>query len=161
MAYIPANRDVLLSEHVITQLSNSTGYATKTVSSILNQFSEFIVDALCAGYNVDLSGFGTFYLQKHKGHTTPHMGKMDDYATLKFYPDTNVRDDLKRRKERQAIIWTKEDVDDPVLQARCVRSVGRPSSRDEDMDLSECCVLDDLCIVNNRIQKLKGVGTNG
>lgn len=161
MAYIPANRDLLLSEHVVAQVANNTGYSKKTVSRILDQCSDFIIDALCTGYNVDLKDFGTFYLQKHKGHTTPYAGYVDDYATLKFYPSTDVRDDLQKRMNNDQIIWTKYDVDDPVLEARCVRSTGRPSMHSEGIDLSDEYIIKDLEVFDKRKEMLiKGV-SNG
>lgn len=158
MAYIPANRDLLLSEHVVAQIANKTSYASDVVAKVLDEFSSFIVDALCAGYNVELQKLGTFYLQKHKGHTMPNGAFVDDYASIKFYPAKDVRDDVHTRTRQNKVVWTKDDIS---LHARPIKSCGRPvKDMDDDAVLSNELVIKDLMTVNERIAMLKEKGSD-
>lgn len=81
---------------------------TRVYTAMINE----IQNTVCEGNSLSLTGFGTFYLQKHKGHPVQFEGKSNsvpDYWVFKF----SASDVLNTRIRR--MYAEKHPSDGPVI----------------------------------------------
>lgn len=61
--------------------------SVKDMTEAYNAIVEGIHDVVASGQTLSLTGFGSFYLQRHKGHPVQFEGNVsnvDDYVIFKF-----------------------------------------------------------------------------
>lgn len=90
------NRSVILKN-----VADRTGFALHDVKTMYDVFVDEVISNAVAGDTVVLNGFGTFYLQAHKGHpirfeSCNHRGAIDDYLVFKFSASHSMNDKLRR-----------------------------------------------------------------
>ena len=71
----------------IKMVAEENGLKVKDVKFVYEAIVDKIRDVICDDQDLSLTGFGTFSLQKHKGHPIQFRSdsdKVDDYAVLKF-----------------------------------------------------------------------------
>lgn len=77
----------------LARVSKHTGVRKEIVVSVYNGIVDELVDVMIGGNQLLLTGFGSFYLQKHKGHPVQFSGGSDsvtDYDVLRFSPSNIV-----------------------------------------------------------------------
>lgn len=78
------NKNELL-ENVATKRNVPMGLVKDVYDGLVDE----IISTVSSGYDLSLTGFGTFSLKKHKGHPVQFEAKSDivgDYVVLKFAP---------------------------------------------------------------------------
>jgi nucleoid DNA-binding protein len=71
----------------LNQVARASGVDISTVTRVYTAMINEIQSIVCDGTSLSLTGFGTFYLQKHKGHPVQFEGKstrVPDYWVFKF-----------------------------------------------------------------------------
>lgn len=71
----------------LSQVAETSGVSISTVTRVYTAMINEIQNIVCSGTSLSLTGFGTFYLQKHKGHPVQFEGKstrVPDYWVFKF-----------------------------------------------------------------------------
>lgn len=92
----------------LQDVSKSVSVSEEDVNIVYNAIIDKIFENVIKMNSVSLTGFGNFYLQKHKGHPVQFKnGKskpVEDYLVLKFSAsktfNKNVRDLAKKRGEK-------------------------------------------------------------
>lgn len=77
----------------LARVSRRTDVRKDVVISVYNGFVDELVDVMQNGSQLLLTGFGSFYLQTHKGHPVQFSGGSEtvgDYDVLKFSPSNIV-----------------------------------------------------------------------
>ena len=85
-------------------VADKTGFASADVKRIYDSLIGEIVQAAVAGNTVVLNGFGSFYVQSHKGHpvrfeSLDHKHAIDDYLVFKFSASHSMNDKLRRMSQ--------------------------------------------------------------
>lgn len=73
----------------LARVSKRTGVRREVVVAVYGGIVDELVDVMQGGSQLLLTGFGSFYLQRHKGHPVQFSGGSDmvsDYDVLKFSP---------------------------------------------------------------------------
>lgn len=71
----------------LNKVATTSGLDISTVTRVYTAMINEIQNTVCEGTSLSLTGFGTFYLQKHKGHPVQFEGKstrVPDYWVFKF-----------------------------------------------------------------------------
>lgn len=82
----------------LARVSKRTGIRKDTVISVYTGLIDELVEIMQDDCQLLLTGFGSFYLQKHKGHPVQFSGgtdTVDDYDVLKFSPSNIVTKRLR------------------------------------------------------------------
>lgn len=96
------NRSVVLS-----RIAERTGFSVHDVKTIYDAFVDEVIAQAVAGNTVVLNGFGTFYVQSHKGHpirfeSFRHKGAISDYLVFKFSASHSMNDKLRKLSATEA-----------------------------------------------------------
>lgn len=86
---------------LLQMIAAKSGLDMATVSKVYTAFVDSIVETVQNGNNISITGFGNFYLQKHKGHPVQfesHNSHVAEYALLKF----SASDSLNKRLREPA-----------------------------------------------------------
>ncbi|MBV0894663.1 HU family DNA-binding protein [Microbacterium sp. NC79] len=100
----------------IKRVARRAGVPTRVAALVYEATVEEILDTVSDGKRLTLTGFGKFFLQRHKGHRVTtigdraegatDLGEIADYSVLKFSATRAVNKDvgyrLSRRTERIA-----------------------------------------------------------
>lgn len=81
-------------------VSNESEIDIDTTRKVYEAFIDALVDKLMDGYRIGLTGFGTFYLQRHKGHPVQFDDKktaIDDYNVMKFSASGLIKRRLNKK----------------------------------------------------------------
>lgn len=73
----------------------SVAKATRCYDLVIGE----IIDTIIENKQVNLSGFGNFYLQKHKGHPVQFESadqKVDDYVVFKFTASDTLNQQIRK-----------------------------------------------------------------
>lgn len=96
-----AKRKVNKNEFLSAVAKNS-GFNVTVVKAVYVAFIEEIKHVVCNGYDLSLTGFGSFVLKKHKGHPVQFEAKTDtvkDYIVLKFAASDVLMTDIRKNYE--------------------------------------------------------------
>ena len=83
----------------IKHVAKENGMTSAQVLEVYDAIVNGIFDMVIENKRVSLTGFGSFYLQKHKGHPVQFEAKnagVDDYVVFKF----STSDALNKRMRR-------------------------------------------------------------
>lgn len=96
-------------EEIIARAAEKTGFSVSDMTKAVLAFEDAIKDAAMEGKTVCLTGFGKFYLQRHKGHPVQFAKDTEevvDYLVYKFSA-SNVWNATLREADRQKQIQIK------------------------------------------------------
>ena len=96
-----AKRKVNKNEFLSAVAKNS-GFNVTVVKAVYTAFIEEVKNVVCNGYDLSLTGFGSFVLKKHKGHPVQFEAKTDtvkDYVVLKFAASDVLITDIRKNYE--------------------------------------------------------------
>lgn len=73
-------------QQFISEIAEKNGVTAESLMSAYNMIFDGICDVVKSGKRLCLNGFGSFYLQKHKGHRMQfsNSAKSEDYIVFKF-----------------------------------------------------------------------------
>lgn len=83
----------------LNQVAQASGIDISTVTRVYTAMINEIQNIVCEGASLSLTGFGTFYLQKHKGHPVQFEGKstsVPDYWVFKFSASDVMNSRIRR-----------------------------------------------------------------
>jgi nucleoid DNA-binding protein len=85
----------------LADVATRVGLPVETVTSVYDGMLEETHDIVDSGKSLSLTGFGSFYLQKHKGHPVQFdkHDKVPDYLVFKF----SASDVYNRRFRKEAV----------------------------------------------------------
>lgn len=93
-------KDKMNKSELLTCVAKENNLTQKQMRSVFDSIIECIRQNICEGKDVSLTGFGTFSLQKHKGHPVQFASSSNvvkDYVVVKFTPSdalmTSIRKD--------------------------------------------------------------------
>lgn len=86
---------------ILANVVERTGFSLSDVKSVYDAFLDEVIDKSVKGNTVVLNGFGTFYVQSHKGHpirfeSFRHKGEIEDYLVFKFSASHSMNDKLRK-----------------------------------------------------------------
>jgi DNA-binding protein HU-beta len=91
---------------LLERVAKKKGIQKRQLRDFYDAFVEEIKDSLCEGKDVSLTGFGTFGLQKHRGHPvqfTPDSDVVKDYVVLKFTVSDVLMTDIRNHYGEGAV----------------------------------------------------------
>lgn len=74
-------------ELFVSSIAEKTGMTNAAVSKVVDAYHDEIIDRVSNNEEVSMTGFGRFYVQRHKGHPvqfSPSHEKVQDYVVFKF-----------------------------------------------------------------------------
>jgi nucleoid DNA-binding protein len=73
-------------KHFLAAVAHDSGMSVENMTKAWDAISNGIHDQLAAGNTVTMTGFGSFYLQNHRGHPVQFEGRaaIQDYIVMKF-----------------------------------------------------------------------------
>ena len=79
-------RNKISKKKFLTSVALRSGMSVNDITKAYDAIIAGIYDELSKGNTISLTGFGSFYLQKHKGHPVQFEGKLaiPDYIVMKF-----------------------------------------------------------------------------
>lgn len=79
-------KNKISKKHFLAAVARDSGMSVENMTKAYDAIVDGIRDQLAAGNTVSLTGFGSFYLQKHKGHPVQFEGHavIKDYIVMKF-----------------------------------------------------------------------------
>ena len=83
----------------LSAVSKRSGFNMTVIRAVYAAFIEEIKNVVCHGYDLSLTGFGSFLLKKHKGHPVQFEAKTDtvkDYIVLKFAASDVLMTDIRK-----------------------------------------------------------------
>lgn len=91
---------------ILANVAERTGFALSDVKSVYDALLDEVIDKSVEGNTVVLNGFGTFYVQSHKGHpirfeSFRHKGALEDYLVFKFSASHSMNDKLRKLAEQK------------------------------------------------------------
>lgn len=91
---------------ILANVAERTGFALSDVKSVYDALLDEVIDKSVEGNTVVLNGFGTFYVQSHKGHpirfeSFRHKGVLEDYLVFKFSASHSMNDKLRKLAEQK------------------------------------------------------------
>lgn len=91
---------------ILANIAERTGFALSDVKSVYDALLDEVIDKSVEGNTVVLNGFGTFYVQLHKGHpirfeSFRHKGAIEDYLVFKFSASHSMNDKLRKLAEQK------------------------------------------------------------
>ena len=81
------DRNKIKKRDIINRIAKETGVSNVQVKKICDMFIAIIKDELCKGREVSISGFGSFFIRRHKGHPVQFGakdGEIKDYPVVRF-----------------------------------------------------------------------------
>lgn len=94
MAKVKYNDKKVNRSEYLTRVSKRTGIDRKIVLTVYDGLIDELVEIMQNNQQLLLTGFGNFYVQKHKGHPVQFSGGKDivsDYNVLKFSPSNIMK----------------------------------------------------------------------
>lgn len=85
-------------EMFIAAVAERTGLTQATVSTVFDAYQEEIIDRVTNNEEVSITGFGRFYLQRHKGHPVQFSSMNEtvhDYVVFKFSASNVLNNKLR------------------------------------------------------------------
>lgn len=85
-------------EMFIAAVAERTGLTQATVSTVFDAYQEEIIDRVTNNEEVSITGFGRFYLQRHKGHPVQFSimnETVHDYVVFKFSASNVLNNKLR------------------------------------------------------------------
>lgn len=102
MNFKSARRKINKNEF-LSAVAKRSGLSVSVVKAVYVAFVEEIKNVVCHGYDLSLTGFGSFVLKKHKGHPVQFEAKTDavkDYVVLKFAASDVIMTEIRRDYEK-------------------------------------------------------------
>lgn len=90
------NKEKMNRSEFLARVAKRTGYSRRMIVEVYDAMVDEFVAAMRDKKQLLLTGFGTYFVQQHKGHPVQFSGgneMVEDYDVLKFSP-SNI---LKRR----------------------------------------------------------------
>lgn len=83
----------------LAEVAHNNDMSLEEVTTAYNAIVDGIHDVVASGRTLSLTGFGSFYLQRHKGHPVQFEGRANvgDYVIFKF----SASDVLNKRFRRE------------------------------------------------------------
>lgn len=98
------NKDKMNRSEFLARVAKRTGYSRRIVLEIYDAMVDEFVDVIQNKKQLLLTGFGTYFVQQHKGHPVQFSGGNDvveDYDVLKFSPSNILK---QRVRSNQTVI---------------------------------------------------------
>ena len=93
-------------ESFLESVAKDTGMSVASIASVYNSMVKVAEEVAVSGKELSLTGFGRFYLQRHKGHPvqfgTPSE-KVHDYVVYKFSASNVLNNKLREIDREQSI----------------------------------------------------------
>lgn len=89
----------------LSAVAKRAGVSLSTVKTVYKAFVEELKNVVCHGYDLSLTGFGSFILKKHKGHPVQFEAKTEtvkDYVVLKFAASDVLMTDIRKDYEKNS-----------------------------------------------------------
>lgn len=79
-------KNKISKKHFLAAVAHDSGMSIENIIKAYDAIVNGLHDQLASGNTVSLTGFGSFYLQKHKGHPVQFEGRavIHDYIVMKF-----------------------------------------------------------------------------
>lgn len=93
-------------EDIIVRAAKKAGMTIEDMTDCVMAFEEAMVEAAMEGKTVCLTGFGKFYLQRHKGHPiqfAKDTPKVTNYLVFKFSASNVLNATLRKRDSEYPI----------------------------------------------------------
>lgn len=90
-------------EDFLSRVAKRTGLELSDVNTVYYGIVSEIEDIARSGDKLSLAGFGSFYVQMHKGHPVQfgtHDRKVDDYMVFKFSASNVFNKKLRRTDDK-------------------------------------------------------------
>lgn len=91
------NENKLCLTDLLKAVSHKSGVSLSVVRSVYDSMVDITVENLIEGRRVGMTGFGSFYIQDHKGHPVQFNNtkkSIDDYKVVKFVASGLVKKGL-------------------------------------------------------------------
>lgn len=108
----------------IRQMAKEANIPLYVAAQAYEAFIKTLFDNVRAGNQVNLTGFGKFYWQRHSGHTVFGRKALDDYTVLKFSATRQANDFLDKADDEVA------DMKVPGTRVKTSEQVGLALGRD-------------------------------
>lgn len=93
-------------EDIIVRAAKKAGMTIEDMTDCVMAFEEAMVEAAMEGKTVCLTGFGKFYLQRHKGHPiqfAKDTPQVTNYLVFKFSASNVLNATLRKRDSEHPI----------------------------------------------------------
>lgn len=100
MPNIDKNDKICLTQ-LLKETSHESGVKLNVVRSVYNSLVSVLLQNLENGNRINMTGFGSFYVQKHKGHPVQFNKKkssISDYNVVKFSVAGSVKRKFNKHK---------------------------------------------------------------
>lgn len=94
---------------LLKETAKESGVKFEVVKAVYSAMIKVLVQNLVKGFRIGLTGFGSFYLQKHKGHPIQFndtKSSIDDYVVVKFTASGSMKkkiDNLVKREDEKLL----------------------------------------------------------
>lgn len=95
----------------LSAVSKRSGFNMTVIRAVYAALIEEIKNVVCHGYDLSLTGFGSFLLKKHKGHPVQFEAKTDtvkDYIVLKFAASDVLMTDIRKNYKQDDTVSENE-----------------------------------------------------
>ena len=85
-------------EMLIASVAARTGMTQAAISTVFDAYQEEIIDRVTNNEEVSITGFGRFYIQRHKGHPVQFSNVSEtvhDYVVFKFSASNVLNNKLR------------------------------------------------------------------
>ena len=98
-------KNTISKKHFLAAVARDNGMSVENITKAWDAIVNGLHDQLAAGNTVSLTGFGSFYLQKHKGHPVQFESHavIQDYIVMKF-STSDVLNKRFRKEYREGAI---------------------------------------------------------
>lgn len=98
-------KDKISKKQFLANVARKNDMPVEDITKAFDVITEGIHDTVMNGTILSLTGFGSFYLQKHKGHPVQFEGQaaVPDYVVFKFSA-SDVLNKRFREEDRQGLV---------------------------------------------------------
>jgi len=99
-------KDKLNKSEMLACVAKQNGITHKQARAFFDSIIDYIRANICEGKDVSLTGFGTFSLQKHKGHPVQFASDTNtvkDYVVVKFTPSDALMTSIRKDYENGSV----------------------------------------------------------
>ena len=98
------NKEKMNRSEFLARVAKRTGYSRRMIVEVYDAMVDEFVAAMRDKKQLLLTGFGTYFVQQHKGHPVQFSGgneMVEDYDVLKFSPSNILK---QRVRSNQTVI---------------------------------------------------------
>ena len=99
-------KDKINKSELLAYIAKQNGITHKQARSVFDSIIDYIRENICEGKDVSLTGFGTFSLQKHKGHPVQFASDTNavkDYVVVKFTASDALMTSIRKEYENGSV----------------------------------------------------------